>query len=100
MYSLELDFIFFLIVVFTVPIVIGALSSSPRRAVMWVFLLLGGGLAFEVFRDWWRGREEALLAHGVGELIYILVGAFAVFGGLAVLGYKLKQNRGRQPGSN
>lgn len=98
MYSLELDFIVFMVVVFTVPVVIGALSSSPQRAVMWVFLLLGGGLAVEVFRDWWRGREEALLANGVGELIYVLAMAFAVFGGLAVLGYKLRQNLSRRPG--
>ena len=94
MLSENLDFIAFLLAVLIVPIVIGALSSSPQRAALWVYLVLVGGMAFEAFRDWWNEREIALLANGVGELLHVLLLAFVGIGGLAVLGHKLGQ-RGR-----
>jgi hypothetical protein len=92
--SENLDFIAFMIAVFTVPVVIGALSSSPQRAALWLYLVLVGGMAFEAGRDWWHGREVALLSNGVGEFLYVLVLAFVGFGGLVVLGHRLR-HRGR-----
>jgi hypothetical protein len=97
--SENLDFIAFVIVAFSIPVVIGVLSSTPQRAVLWVFLVLGGGLIFESIRDWWRGREDALLSLPVAELLYVLVLAFAVLGGLAVIGHRLKQSVRRRRSS-
>ena len=81
----------FIVALLCFPLVVGALSSSWQRAVLWIVALLGFGLGFQGLRDWWFGHAHFLDNLDVDQILFVLASAIIIYGTLAVIGYGLKR---------
>ena len=72
------------------PLVVGALSSSWQRAVLWMVAVLGFGMAFQGLRDWWFGQPHLLHNLDFSQILVLLASIIIIYGTLALIGYGLK----------